>query len=66
MDGAAVIKRLRRRDGWQLARSSRSHAQFTHPNRPGRVTAPHLQRDIPIGTLRDIYRQAGWPWKGRP
>ncbi|MEI6600901.1 MAG: type II toxin-antitoxin system HicA family toxin [Comamonadaceae bacterium] len=24
---------------------------------------PHPRKDIAIGTLRSIYRQAGWNWK---
>ncbi|RLC28426.1 MAG: toxin HicA, partial [Deltaproteobacteria bacterium] len=27
------------------------------------VTVPHPKRDFPIGTLRSIYRQAGWKWR---
>ncbi|MDW8213738.1 MAG: type II toxin-antitoxin system HicA family toxin [Roseiflexaceae bacterium] len=33
-----------------------------HPNKPGRVTVPHPKKDLPVGTLRSIYRQAGWSW----
>jgi predicted RNA binding protein YcfA (HicA-like mRNA interferase family) len=36
-----------------------SHVQFKHPSRPGRVTVPHPKRDLPLGTLRSIARQAG-------
>jgi predicted RNA binding protein YcfA (HicA-like mRNA interferase family) len=36
-----------------------SHVQFKHPTRPGRVTVPHPNRDIKIGTLRSIERQSG-------
>lgn len=61
MDSAAVIKRLKR-DGWKRTQVRGSHQQFTHPNRPGRVTVQHPRKDIPTGTLRNIYRQAGWPW----
>ena len=63
MDSAAIIKRLKR-DGWTLDRVRGSHQQFTHRN-GGRVTVPHPQKDIPTGTLRNIYRQAGWPWRGK-
>ncbi len=24
------------------------------------VTVPHPERDLPLGTVRSIYRQAGW------
>jgi predicted RNA binding protein YcfA (HicA-like mRNA interferase family) len=36
-----------------------SHAQFTHPTKKGRVTVPHPKKDIPLGTLVSIERQAG-------
>ncbi|MES9901938.1 MAG: type II toxin-antitoxin system HicA family toxin, partial [Sedimenticola sp.] len=25
-----------------------------------KVTLPHPKKDLPIGTLRSIYRQTGW------
>jgi predicted RNA binding protein YcfA (HicA-like mRNA interferase family) len=52
-------------DGWVLARAVGSHHQFRHPAKPGKVTVPHPNKDIPVGTLRSIYRQAGWNWKNR-
>jgi predicted RNA binding protein YcfA (HicA-like mRNA interferase family) len=36
-----------------------SHVQFKHSTKPGRVTVPHPQKDVPIGTLRSIEKQAG-------
>jgi predicted RNA binding protein YcfA (HicA-like mRNA interferase family) len=35
------------------------HWQFTHPTKPGRVTVPHPRKDIPLGTLKSIEKQAG-------
>lgn len=35
-----------------------SHHHFKHPTR-GSVTVPHPKKDIPIGTLVSIERQAG-------
>lgn len=49
-------------DGWREVRQKGSHKQFAHPDRTGRVTVPHPKQDIPKGTLRSIYRQAGWEW----
>lgn len=57
-----IIKMLEA-DGWFLARAAGSHHQFKHPTKPGKVTVPHPEKDIPVGTLRSIYRQAGWDWK---
>jgi len=63
MKSADVIRRLRR-EGWVLHNVCGSHQQFKHPERPGKVTVPHPKRELPVATLRSIYRQAGWPWRG--
>ncbi|HLL89966.1 MAG TPA: type II toxin-antitoxin system HicA family toxin [Tepidisphaeraceae bacterium] len=60
MESRRVIQRLER-EGWVLARISGSHHQFVHPLKPGRrVTVVHPKKDLTIGTLRSIMRQAGW------
>jgi predicted RNA binding protein YcfA (HicA-like mRNA interferase family) len=58
MNSARVIALLRK-DGWLEVAQKGSHIQFRHPTKPGRVTVPHPKRDIPIGTLRSIEKQAG-------
>ncbi|CAN5445350.1 type II toxin-antitoxin system HicA family toxin [soil metagenome] len=50
-------------DGWELVQIRGSDHQFKHPAKPGRVTIPHPKRDLPIGTVCSIYRQAGWQWE---
>jgi predicted RNA binding protein YcfA (HicA-like mRNA interferase family) len=47
------------RDGWKEVAQKGSHVQFKHPMKPGRVTVPHPERDIPIGTLKSIEKQSG-------
>ncbi len=54
-----VIKMLER-DGWYLVETKGSHRQYKHPAKPGLVTVPHPKRNIPKGTLRSIFKQAGW------
>lgn len=49
-------------DGWTLVHVRGSHHHFKHPKKLGRVTVPHPKRDLPTGTVRSIYRQAGWAW----
>jgi predicted RNA binding protein YcfA (HicA-like mRNA interferase family) len=61
MDSRQIITRLKQ-DGWVLIHIRGSHHQFKHPDKPGRVTIPHPKRDLPVGTLRSIYKQAGWSW----
>ncbi len=46
--------------GWVVVAQRGSHVQLKHPEKPGRVTVPHPGRDLPAGTVRSIYRQAGW------
>lgn len=52
--------RLLEQDGWYLVDVRGDHHQFKHPSRKGRVTVPHPNRDLPTGTIRSVYRQAGW------
>jgi len=59
MTSQEVIRRLVK-DGWRRVRTKGSHHQFKHPQRPGLVTVPHPKKDIPLGTLRAIEKQAGW------
>ena len=58
MDSRSVIRQLRA-DGWLEVNQVGSHKQFKHPSKPGRVTVPHPRRDIPMGTLKSIEKQAG-------
>jgi predicted RNA binding protein YcfA (HicA-like mRNA interferase family) len=57
MDSRDVIRELRK-DGWYEVDQSGSHKQFKHPIKKGRVTVPHPKRDIPMGTLKSIEKQA--------
>lgn len=57
MDSRMIIKILKK-DGWFKVDQSGSHIQFKHPSKKGRVTIPHPKKDIPIGTLKSIERQA--------
>ncbi|MBF0294145.1 MAG: type II toxin-antitoxin system HicA family toxin [Magnetococcales bacterium] len=58
MNTTDLIKKLQD-DGWRLARVSGSHHQFKHPVKSGLVTVSHPQKDIKIGTLQAILKQAG-------
>ena len=52
------MQRLRD-DGWYEVAREGSHKQFKHSTKKGRVTVPHPFRDIPIGTLKSVEKQAG-------
>jgi predicted RNA binding protein YcfA (HicA-like mRNA interferase family) len=54
-----VIRRLER-EGWRVVRQRGSHRQLKHPFRKGVVTIAGPEgADLPIGTLKSIFRQAG-------
>lgn len=57
------IEQKLRAEGWQIVRKGPGdHVQYKHPSRPGRVTIDTGTSDIPTGTLKSIYKQAGWAW----
>jgi predicted RNA binding protein YcfA (HicA-like mRNA interferase family) len=47
-----------RADGWVEVAQKGSHIHLKHSVKAGRVTVPHPNRDLPIGTLKSIERQA--------
>lgn len=54
-----MIKRLEG-NGWYLVRTNGSHRHFAHLTKPGIVTVSgHTGVDVPKGTLKSIWRQAG-------
>ena len=52
-----VIERLKA-DGWFQIGVSGDHFHFKHSTKQGKVTIPHPRKDIAIGTLKSIERQA--------
>jgi predicted RNA binding protein YcfA (HicA-like mRNA interferase family) len=58
MKSREIISALQR-DGWSQEAQKGSHVQFKHPTKKGRVTVPHPEREIPVGTLKSIEKQSG-------
>ncbi len=58
MNSREIIAVLKRDGGFEVNQVG-SHKQFKHATKRGRVTVPYPKRDIPIGTLKSIARQAG-------
>ncbi len=48
-------------DGWYFVRAAGDHHQYKHPTKPGKVTITHPVKDVPIGTVRSIFKQADLP-----
>jgi len=54
------VLKILKNDGWYQVRQRGSHRQFKHPNKPGLVTvAGKPGIDIPVGTLKSIWKQSG-------
>jgi predicted RNA binding protein YcfA (HicA-like mRNA interferase family) len=58
-DSRDIIRRLER-EGWILTRVTGSHHVFKHPAIRSTVVLPHPKKDLGIGLVRNIYRQAQW------
>ena len=58
MNSKEIIKLLET-NGWRIVRKRGSHCQFKHMSKPGLVTVPHPKKDIPVGTLKSVLKQAG-------
>ena len=58
MESREVIRKLKG-DGWFLVRTKGSHQHFQHRTKPGTVTVPHPKKDLSLGVLKSIEKQAG-------
>ena len=58
-DSRDIIRRLKS-DGFELMSVRGSHHKFRHSASGRIVIVTHPRRDIPLGTVRSIYAQAGW------
>ena len=53
------ILKLLADDGWTVVRTRGSHRQLKHPMKKGTVTvAGKSSFEIPVGTLKSIYKQS--------
>jgi predicted RNA binding protein YcfA (HicA-like mRNA interferase family) len=51
--------RLLEADGWTLRGSKGSNHIFTHRTKPGHISIPHPKKDLGIGLLHKLLKQAG-------
>jgi len=58
MKSSELIKLLEK-DGWYLVAVRGSHHQFKHTAKAGRVTVPHPKKDLGLGLVKAIIKQAG-------
>ena len=66
MNSASLIKLLET-DGWVLRGVRGSHHVYTHPAHGGHITVPHPRKDLGVGLVHKILKQAGIkPGKAKP
>ncbi len=53
------MEEILKKDGWVRKTVKGSHYQYTHPEKPGKVTLPRHGGDLDIRTANSILRQAG-------
>jgi predicted RNA binding protein YcfA (HicA-like mRNA interferase family) len=58
MNSRGLLRRLQR-DGWVICAIRGSHHVLRHPCRPGHISLPHPKKDLGIGLVRKLMRQAG-------
>jgi predicted RNA binding protein YcfA (HicA-like mRNA interferase family) len=58
MKSADLVKELKTA-GWRLDRIRGSHHVFKHPARSGTVVVPHPKKDLGVGLVAAIRKQAG-------
>ena len=55
------IIKLLEKDGWRLKNCKGDHRQFTHPEKPGKVTVRGKpSENLDQFLLNSIWKQAGW------
>ena len=56
--------KLLRQHGWVLVRVTGDHHILKHPTKPGRVVVPHPKKDLGIGLVQSILKDAGLQDRG--
>lgn len=56
---SADLIRLLTQDGWTLRGVKGSHHVFHHPHKPGHISVPHPRKDLGIGLVHKLLKQAG-------
>ena len=57
MTSAQLIKQMLRA-GWVLRGVKGLHHVYVHPQHPGHVTVPHPRKDLGMGLLKKLLKQA--------
>ena len=58
IDSKEIIKQLEKA-GWKLRDVNGSHHIYTHPERGGHISIPHPKKDLGVGLVKKLLKQAG-------
>lgn len=58
MNSKDLIKLIEAK-GWQLKNVRGSHHVYRHPTLPGHISVPHPKKDMGVGLLNKLLKQAG-------
>jgi len=58
MNSSELIKRLEK-SGWVLRGAKGSHHIYTHPGRASHISIPHPKKDLGVGLVHKLLKQAG-------
>ncbi|MDG4549359.1 MAG: type II toxin-antitoxin system HicA family toxin [Candidatus Contendobacter sp.] len=58
MNSKEIIKRLED-DGWTLRGVKGSHHIYAHPSRSGHISVPHPKKELGVGLVNKLLKQAG-------
>jgi predicted RNA binding protein YcfA (HicA-like mRNA interferase family) len=58
MNSKELISKLEK-DGWTLRGSKGSHHVFIHPVKAGHISVPHPKKDLGVGLVQKLLKQAG-------
>ena len=53
------LEKILKQNGWEPVRQIGSHKMFKKEKNPNTIAVPFHNKDIPIGTLNCILKQAG-------
>jgi len=57
MNSKDIVKRLKQ-EGWTPVSVKGSHHKFRKGDKT--VIVPHPKKDLPVGTVKSIFKLAGW------
>ncbi len=58
MNSKDIVKRLEKA-GWKLRDVKGSHHIYVHPERGGHISVPHPKKDLGVGLVNKLLKQAG-------